>query len=284
MSYPRNWSLPNGEKLVFTVGLAFEAFDLQSQYSHFQPGVRDPFSLSFGDYGWKAGMWRIYELLDEMGVKATMSTNGLAAERHPKVVEAAASLGIEISGHNWVNDVRPREDDPEGELEEIRRCTQILTEIAGERPVGWISVGLTGTTNTNRLIAQEGYLWNADDASDDIPFMRHTENGDLVVFPRAGLPMNDLTMWALARNSPSVIWENFKDTFDTLYVEGEKGRPKIIDITLHGHFAGRPTLIPTVRKMLAYAKDHDGIWFARRKDVAEWVRGYDGPEFRVSER
>jgi peptidoglycan/xylan/chitin deacetylase (PgdA/CDA1 family) len=281
MPYPRNWELPHGERIVFTIGLAFEAFHKQSQYTHFQPGVHDPFSLSYGDYGWKVGMWRLYELLAETGVPATMSTNGLAAERHPSVVAAAVAQGIEISGHNWANDVRMRDDDPDGELEEIRRCTRVLTEIAGERPVGWISVGLTGTTNTNRLLAQEGYLWNADDASDDLPFLRPTEHGSLVVFPRAGLPMNDLNMWALARNSPSVIWDNFKDTFDTLYAEGATGRPKIIDITLHGHMAGRPTLIPTVRRMIQYAKDHQGVWFARRKDVASFVRGYDHPAFQA---
>ncbi|WP_336964571.1 polysaccharide deacetylase family protein [Sphingobium aquiterrae] len=282
MPYPRNWSLPKNERLVFNIGLAFESFTVQSQYTHFQPGIRDPFSLSYGDYGWKAGMWRIFDLLGELGVTATMSTNGLAAEQHPKVVEAAIAQGFEISGHGWQNDIRMREDDPEGELEEIRRCTRVLTEIAGERPAGWISVGLTGTSNTNRLLAQEGYAWNADDASDDIPFLHSTGHGDLVIFPRAGLPMNDLNMWALARNPPSVIWENFKDTFDTLYAEGAAGRPKIIDITLHGHMAGRPTLIPTIRRMISYAQQHEGVWFARRKDVANWVRSHDHPDFTAA--
>lgn len=279
MPYPRNWSLPKEERLAFTIGLAFESFTIQSQYTHFQPGVVDPFSISYGDYGWKAGMWRIYELLDQLGVTATMSTNGLAAEKHPNVVEAAVKLGYEISGHGWQNDIRMRDDDPDGELEEIRRCTQVLTQVAGERPVGWISVGLTGTRNTNQLLAAEGYRWNADDASDDIPFLRPTGHGDLVVFPRAGLPMNDLNMWALAKNPPSVIWDNFKDTFDTLYAEGASGRPRIIDITLHGHMAGRPTLIPTIRRMIEYAQAHEGVWFARRRDVADWVRTCEHPDF-----
>lgn len=272
MDYPRKWRLPNGERLVFTIGLAFEAFLQQSQYTHFEPGVHDPFSLSYGDYGWKSGIWRLLDILNDFGVPATMSTNGLVAERHPKAVQAARSLGIEICGHNWANDVRPRDDDPDGELEEIQRCTRVLTEVAGERPVGWISVGLTGTSNTNRLIAQEGYVWNADDASEDVPFLRSTENGELVVFPRAGLPMNDLLMWALAKNPPGVIWENFKDTFDTLYAEGAAGRAKIIDITLHAHMAGRPTMTPTVRRMIDYARQHEGVVFATRRDVAGWVK------------
>lgn len=281
MPYPRNWKLPGGERIAFTVGLAFEAFVHQSQYTHFQPGVLDPFSLSYGDYGWKSGMWRLYDLLEELRVTATVSTNGLAAERHPNVVKAGRELGFEICGHNWANDIRMKNDDPEGELAEIRRCTEVLTQVAGERPVGWVSVGLTGTINTNRLLAQEGYIWNADDASDDIPFVMEAGSGKIVIFPRAGLPMNDLAMWALARNPPSVIWENFKDTFDTLYAEGAKGRAKIIDITLHGHMAGRPTLLPTVRKMLSYALQHEGVLFTTRRDIAKWSMEYAHPEFAV---
>lgn len=281
MPYPRVWRLPHNGRIVFTIGLAFEAFIKQSQYAIFPSGAYDPFSLSYGDYGWKSGIWRLFEVLDDFGVTATMSTNGLIAEQHPEAVRAASEMGIEICGHNWANDVRAQEDDPEGELSEIRRCTRILTEVAGETPVGWVSNGLTGTTNTNRLLAQEGYIWNADDASDDIPFIRKTEAGDLVIFPRAGLPMNDLGMWALAKNSPSVIWDNFKDTFDTFYAEGAAGNGRIIDITLHGHMAGRPTLTPTVRRMLGYAKTHEGVIFVTRREVASWVMANNDPDFIV---
>jgi allantoinase len=35
--------------------------------------------------------------------------------------------------------------------------------------------------------------------------------------------------------------------------------------------AGRPTLIPTVRKCIAYARKHKGVWFARKRDIAEWA-------------
>jgi hypothetical protein len=31
-----------------------------------------------------------------------------------------------------------------------------------------------------------------------------------------------------------------------------------------------PTLQPVIRQCLDYAKQHDGVWFARRRDVVEW--------------
>ncbi len=70
--FPRQWAWPNREKIAFTVGVPFEAFEKQSQVSYI--GVRgelDRFSLSYGDYGWKAGIWRLLNLLDEFKIKAS---------------------------------------------------------------------------------------------------------------------------------------------------------------------------------------------------------------------
>ncbi|MFC0385826.1 polysaccharide deacetylase family protein [Muricoccus vinaceus] len=68
--------------MAVTVGVPFEAFINQSQFSYIgTPGRKDNFSLSYGDYSWKAGIWRMLNVLDDFGVKASMSTNGLDTER-----------------------------------------------------------------------------------------------------------------------------------------------------------------------------------------------------------
>jgi hypothetical protein len=72
-------------------------------------------------------------------------------------------------------------------------------------------------------------------------------------------------------NPPSVFLENFKDTFDQLYREGEAGCPKWLDMTLHAHMAGRATMTPTIRKCLDYVKGHDAVFYARKRDIAEWT-------------
>jgi peptidoglycan/xylan/chitin deacetylase (PgdA/CDA1 family) len=276
VSYPRTWRWPNGQKLAISVGLAFEAFEIHSQFTTSTAASRGPkvpnyLSLSYADYGWKAGFWRMMELLDSFGLKANMSVNGLAAEHHPNVVAIAVKLGHEVNGHGWVNDHVARDDDAEAEAEEIRRCTRVLTEAAGARPVGWTGPGSAGSKNTLAILKSEGYIWNGDDASDDLPFVRDTDHGPIVIMPRTNSPHNDLTMWLAPRNPPSVIWEGFKNTFDTLYAEGMAGQPRWMELTLHCHIGGRPTLQPEIKKCLAYAKEHEDIWFARRRDIAEWT-------------
>jgi peptidoglycan/xylan/chitin deacetylase (PgdA/CDA1 family) len=275
-SYPRRWRWPQGQKIAMSVGLAFEAFAHHSQFNTLGSArvaatKPNPLSLSYADYAWKSGIWRLLETLDRYDLKGNMSVSGKAAQDHPKVVAAVAQAGHEVNGHGWVNDVLIGGDDPEAERAEIRRCTKALADACGIPPVGWTGPGSTGSPHTLAILKSEGYLWNGDDASDDLPFVRQTVNGPMVIMPRTNSPHNDLTMWLLPRNPPSIIWEGFKNTFDQLYAEGEAGSPKWIEITLHSHIAGRPTLQPVIRQCLDYARQHDDVWFARRRNIAEWT-------------
>src|SRR5262245_26183154 len=277
-TYPRKWQWPDGQRIAMSVGLAFEGFAYQSQLrtKELGHGKVNKFSLSYADYGWKQGGWRILDLLGSYGLKGNMSTSGLAAEQHPEVVAAFAKAGHEINAHGWVNDIVADDSNPEAEREEIRRCTKVLTQAAGAPPVGWTGPGSTCSQNTLEILKAEGYLWNGDDASDDIPFVVETSRGPMVMMPRTNLPHNDLAAWLQPKNHPDIIWEGFKNSFDQLYAEGKAGAPKWVEITLHLHIAGRPTLVPVLKKCFDYAKSHEGVWFARRRDIAEWALKYEG--------
>ena len=156
--FPRQWCWPQNAKIAFTVGIPFEAFEKQSQVNFVAAkGVLDRFSLSYGDYGWKAGIWRLLNLLDEYGLKASVSANGLAAERHPEIIKVLAQDGHEVNGHGWANDVYAKDASPEQERAEIARCTTTLTETTGgARPVGWTSPGSSGSDYTIEILAEQG--------------------------------------------------------------------------------------------------------------------------------
>ena len=273
LPFRRPWRWPNDAKIAVSIGLAFEAFEHHSQFGTAASAAQavGHFSLSYADYGWKAGAWRLLDLLDDYEIKGQVYTNGLAATQHPNVVAALAEAGHEIVGHGWANDRRLSDDDPEALRSEIQRCTEALNAAAKSRPVGWLSPGYAGTGDSNEILASEGYLWVGDDASDDFPFVEQTAHGKIVVMPMTGWASNDLGMWIAPRNAPSIIWDGFKDTFDVLYDEGRRGSPKWTEIVLHCHVAGRPTLIPTIKRCLDYARQHEDVLFARRCDLADWT-------------
>ncbi len=272
--YPRSWEWPDKANIAISVNLAFEAFLRQSQISmgRTRPEGIDHFSLSYAEYGARAGVWRLLDLLDELGLKGSMSTNGLAAERYPKIVRTCMEAGHEIVGHGWTNDDLLPKDAPEGaELKMIQRVGKAIEDACGVKPIGWVGPGSYGSDKTAGILKSEGYLWNGDEAADDLPYLRETDHGPLVIMPRVNTPHNDLSMWLRANNPPGVIFESFKDTFDQLYREGQAGSPKWTEITIHSHIGGRPTMTSTTRKCMEYAKSHDGVWFALKRDIAQWA-------------
>ena len=159
MRYPRQWEWPKGAKIAMSVNLALEAFRFKSQYTQEgRPGRKDHFSLSYAEYGAKAGIWRILDFLDESGLKGSMSTNGKAAELYPDACHAVADAGHELVGHGWENDMLTDEENPDAERDEIRRVTKAITDASGTRPVGWTSPGSAGSANTLNFLAAEGYF------------------------------------------------------------------------------------------------------------------------------
>jgi len=92
----------------------------------------------------------------------------MAMERNPQVIERALGDGHEIAqhGYRWID---YHAMTIEREREHMQKAIEIHTRICGERPLGWY----TGRTsvNTRELVAGDGgFLYDADDYSDDLPF------------------------------------------------------------------------------------------------------------------
>ena len=47
------------------------------------------------------------------------------------------------------------------------------------------------------------------------------------------------------------------------------GSPKWIEMVIHCHIGARPGLQMAIRRVIAYAKKHEKVWFARRRDIAD---------------
>src|SRR5215213_1097958 len=88
---------PHGEVIAMTVGVALEAFDLHSQVrTEGKPGHLDLFSLSYGEYGTRVGVWRLLEAFADADVRASFSISGRVAAEHPETVRAIADAGHDL--------------------------------------------------------------------------------------------------------------------------------------------------------------------------------------------
>ncbi|MBA4352244.1 MAG: OHCU decarboxylase, partial [Rhodobacter sp.] len=189
-----------------------------------------------------------------------------ALARNPEQVAAMKSAGWEIASHGlkWVDH---RDMDEATERAQITESFRLHEEVTGEPPRGWY----TGrcSMNTVRLTAETARLdWISDTYDDDLPYWMEAGDRDQLVIPYT-LEANDMRF----ATAPGYIeGEQFftylKDSFDTLYAEGEAGRAKMFSIGLHCRLIGRPGKIAGLIRFLDYAQRHQDVWFARRIDIA----------------
>jgi putative urate catabolism protein len=220
---------------------------------------------SIYEYGSRAGVWRVLRALKRFEVPATIFAVTMALERYPAIVDAFLADGHEICshGHRWIN----YQAVPEAvERQHLQQAIEIITRLSGQRPLGWY----TGRTspNTRRLVIEEGgFLYDADDYSDDLPFWVAGKGKPHLVVPYT-LDANDMRFATpQGFNSGDQFFQYLKDSFDVLYREGATA-PKMMSVGLHCRLVGRPGRIAALERFLAYARQHDRVWFCRRVDIA----------------
>ena len=237
-------------------------------------GARHMSMESIYEYGSRTGAWRILDLFKARGLPLTVFAVAMAAERTPQIIERALADGHEIACHGlrWINYHGVPEAEERAHMEQ---AMEILTRICGTRPLGWY----TGRTseNTRRLVADYGgFLYDADDYSDDLPFWSRVQPGQLIV-PYT-LDANDMRFaTAQGFNAGDQFFAYLRDAFDTLYEEGAT-HPKMMSVGMHARLLGRPGRFRALKRFLDHVAGHDDVWVARRVDIARhWREHYPEP-------
>jgi putative urate catabolism protein len=254
-----------GENCVLHGDSASEAFLSEIVGAQAWSGQRHMSMESIYEYGSRVGVWRLLDLFERKSIPITLFGVAMALERNPQVAEAVMKAGHEICSHGyrWI-DYRDVPD--EIEREHLHKAIEIIQRLTGERPLGWY----TGRTseNTRRLVVEEGgFLYDADDYNDDLPFWTQVQGTDHLVVPYT-LDANDMRFATpQGFNSGEQFLGYLRDAFDTLYEEGAR-TPRMMSVGLHCRLAGRPGRIRAVEQFIDHALSHEGVWFCRRIDIA----------------
>jgi peptidoglycan/xylan/chitin deacetylase (PgdA/CDA1 family) len=261
--------MAQGCKIAVSFFVAFETFEKYSQYRRSDDGKPDYASLAYGEYGGKAGIWRIMEVFGRTGVRGTIDTNGRVAEVFPDALKELSATGHEIVGHGWVNDISLRSLGEKEERELIRRSLDALASVTGKRPVGWVSPGHRINEHTFESFIGEGIYWTGDLPGPDVPQHRMINGKPLVIMPRQDYA-NDLSLIFNAKNPARVYFDSFKTAFDCLYAEGQAGSPKLIDALVHAHIGGRPNIIGIFEECIRYTQSFKDVWFCTKGEIAKY--------------
>ncbi|MEN9539664.1 MAG: allantoinase PuuE [Pseudomonadota bacterium] len=230
------------------------------------------------EYGSRAGVWRILREFEQRGLPLTIFGVGMALQRHPELTAAFKTLGHEIACHGW-RWISYQNLEEDLEREHMALAMRVITEMTGERPLGWY----TGrdSPHTHRLVADfGGFEYDSDSYADDLPYWQAVQKTDGSMVQQLIVPYtldsNDMRFSsAQGFAQGDDFFTYLKDAFDVLYAEGDPAgldRPKMLNVGLHCRLLGRPGRMRSLQKFLDHIGHHDQVWVARRIDIARHWR------------
>jgi peptidoglycan/xylan/chitin deacetylase (PgdA/CDA1 family) len=221
-------------------------------------------------YGTRAGYWRIVEVLERFGVKATFSACGRAVEAAPWLARDAVERGHEVAAHGyrWVTHAGMSEAE---ERESIVGSIRAIEAATGRRPVGW-HTRAPATPRTRELLVEYGFLYDSDAYDDDLPYLVEVGGRRHLVLPYA-FDTNDMHFQHSDRFTTAESFATYvTDAYDCLWREGERW-PRMMSIGLHLRMIGRPGRIAALERILGHIGERGGAWLATREKIAgAWLQ------------
>lgn len=239
-------------------------------------GLRDLAVESVFEYGSRAGIWRIADLLDEHDIPVTLFAAAVALEQNPEVCAWVRERGHDICCHGW-RWTEPRLLDESEERRRIALAVESIERTTGRRPVGWRS--RTGPSlATRRLLAEEGgFLYDSDSYNDDLPYFTQvpTDAGERehLVVPYTLTYTEGRLVQPVGYTSPDDFWATCTAGLDELAREGRAGSPKMMSVGIHPRHTGQAGRMPGLRRFIEHAREQGDVLFATRETIAQhWAQ------------
>ena len=271
----REFRWPDDRRVAVVFNVAYEAWSdgkppgISPMGNPLPLGAYDSNALSWGSYGSERGIERLLDVLARTKIRASVMTSGILAQRFPQTVRAIAVAGHEIVAHSWAQDIIPSTLTPEEVRADIARTTEILADVAGVRPRGWISPRGTAAGDSARFLLEAGYAWQGDVFDDDRPYVQSFANDKNIVAIPLTMEINDLPHAMRFGRSPRA----FIELFDDLLAHSRKNKREavMIDVTAHAHVYGRPNGAWAYEEIAKKTRKMKDVWIATREQIANHV-------------
>lgn len=264
---PIQW--PDGARVALWVCPNIEFFHIDKPLPRFAGDhLPDIMAYTLRDYGSRIGVFRLMDVFDKHGIRASVLLNSDVCKYQPEIIEEGNKRHWEWLGHGITNNLRMSQYPREEERKIIREVRQVITAAAGKAPKGWLGPGLAETFDTPDHLAAEGFEYVCDWGCDDEPVPMRVVSGRMLVVPyQQGI--NDISVFIEGNHTPEQYLRMVCDQFDVLYEEGAKSA-KVMAIPLHPFITGLPFRIKYLDRALEYICSHAGVWKATGWEIAEW--------------
>ncbi|MCJ1955757.1 polysaccharide deacetylase [Klebsiella variicola] len=259
-------------------------------------GEDSPDDISRGLFAGEVGAPRLLKLFAEQQLRTTWFIPGHSIETFPEQMKAVVEAGHEVGIHGYSHE-NPIAMTPAQEEAVLDRSIELVTQLAGKRPTGYVAPWWEFSNVTNELLLKKGikydhslmhndfhpYYVRVGDSWTKIDYSKHPDawmkplqrgqETDLVEIP-ANWYLDDLPPMMFIKKSPNShgfvnprhLEEMWRDQFDWVYRENEYA---VFTMTIHPDVSGRPQVLLMLERLIQHIRSHDGVRFVTFDEIAD---------------
>ena len=273
----KDYSWPEARRLAFCITTNIECFAFGKGRGHDNAKHGEPQTqrnYSWRDYGNRVGIWRLFDLADELEMPLAHNTNSLLYDYAPQIFERLRKRGDEIVGHGRTNsenlhDFRWEDD----ERRAIQQATETFKRNEGKAPKGWMGAGAYENATTPDLLKEAGYEYVMDWPHDDQPIWMRTRAGPILSVPYP-VELNDSPQVVHRQHTGREFCDMLVDQFEEM-VEQSAAHPLVCNVSIHPYVFGYPFRLRPLRKALQHcfaSKFADRVWKCTPGEVSDHCR------------
>lgn len=266
-----DYAWPDGKRLAFFVGLNIEHFAFGAGLSHSLSvplPAPDQRAFAWCDYGNRVGVWRLFDLFDELGLPASHLINTSLFEYAPQILRGIVARGDEVIAHGRTNAERHGGMWEKDEANFIAEVRDAIVEHWGQAPRGWMAPWMAVSQVTPDLLQEAGFKFVMDWPADDQPVWMKTRGGRIMSVPYP-FELNDSPQMLVRHQSPDEFANAIIEQFEEMLDQSVK-QPLVFSLALHAMVVGQPYRLRALRRALQHIVNHpkrDQVWFTRPGDI-----------------
>ena len=266
-----DYSWPEGKRLAVYIAVNIEHFAFGTGLGHsisVEQPPPDARTFAWRDYGNRVGVWRLYDLLDEMALPACHLVNSAVFDYCPDVIDPIMARNDEIIGHGRTNAERQGHLWEADEARLIAHVRDRIAQRTGEVPRGWMGPWMSQSRVTPDLLQEAGFLYEMDWPGDDQPIWMRTRNGRILSLPYS-FEINDSPQVLVRHHTPEEFCQMIVGQFEEMLQQSSK-QPLVLGIALHTMIMGQPYHLRVLREALRRIVNHPDagkVWFTRPRDI-----------------
>ena len=259
-------------------------------------GEDSPDDISRGLFAGEVGSIRLLDMFDKYKLKTTWFIPGHSVETFPEQMKEVARRGHEIGMHGYSHE-NPIAMTREQETAVLDRSLELITELAGKRPTGYVAPWWEFSPVTNELLLERGikydhslmhndfhpYYVRVGDSWTKIDYSKHPDHWmkplvrgketPLVEIP-ANWYLDDLPPMMFIKKSPNShgfvnprdIEQMWRDQFDWVYREHDYA---VFTMTIHPDVSGRPQVLLMHERLIEHINSHEGVEWCTFDQIAD---------------